>query len=152
MWEITNFCVCVSQCDGEPLLTEPEPAEHRGRPVQLQDHLAGVCGGLGLLEGPAAAGGHRPPLPGHRLLRQWGPAFLHQPAGAGALSKGWEEGCGRGSKINEWRSVFSFVCIEQKPRVLFLCCPHLILFIVVLTTSYDPVSKATQFKKYYKYF
>lgn len=79
--------LCVLQCDGEPLLTQPQPAEQRGRPVQLQDDLAGVCGGPGLLEGPAAARGHCPPLPGHRLLCQWGPAILHQPAGAGALRR-----------------------------------------------------------------
>lgn len=76
------------QRHGEPLFTEPQPAEQRGRPVELQNHLAGVCGGSGLLESPAAAGGHRPPLPGDRLLRQRGSSFLHQPAGAGALRGG----------------------------------------------------------------
>lgn len=85
---LKHFFLCRSQCDGEPLFTQPQLAEQRGRPVQLQDHLAGVCGGPGLLEGPAAAGGHRPPLPGYRLLCERGPAFLHQPAGAGALKEG----------------------------------------------------------------
>lgn len=75
----------LPQCHGEPLSPEPQPAEQRGRPVELQDHLAGVCGGSGLLEGPATAGGHCPPLIGHRLLRQRRPALLHQPAGACAL-------------------------------------------------------------------
>lgn len=84
--------MCVSQCHGEPLFTQPQPAEQRGRPVQLQDHLAGVCGGPGLLEGPAAASGHRPALPGDSVLRQRGPAFLHQPAGAGALREGGRRG------------------------------------------------------------
>lgn len=86
--------VRLPQRHGEPLFTQPQPAEQRGRPLQLQDHLAGVRGGSGLLEGPAAARRHRPPLAGHRLLRQWRPAFLHQPAGAGALK-------GRGGREEE---------------------------------------------------
>lgn len=75
------------QCHGEPLAPEPQPSEQRGCAVQLQDHLAGVCGGPGLLEGPVATGGHRLALPGHRLLRQRRSAVLHQSAGAGALRR-----------------------------------------------------------------
>lgn len=81
----------VSQCHGEPLFTEPQPAEQRGCPVQLPHHMAGVRGGPGLLEGPAAAGDHRPPLARDRLLRQRCAAFLQQSAGAGSL-RGWVGG------------------------------------------------------------
>ncbi len=84
---------CLSQRHGEPLFTQPKPAEQRGCAVQLQDHLAGVRGGSRLLEGPVTVGGYSSALPRHRLLRQRGPAFLHQPAGAGALRA--EQGGGR---------------------------------------------------------
>lgn len=99
--KLFSSSVRLPQRNGEPLFTQPQPAEQRGRPLQLQDHLAGVCGGSGLLEGPAAARRHRPPLTGHRLLRQRRPAFLHQPAGAGALKgqDGEEEGEAWGRKI-----------------------------------------------------
>lgn len=67
----------LAQCHGEPLSTKPQPAEQRGRSVQLSHHLAGVCGGPGLLEGPAAACGYCPSFPGHRILCQRGAALLH---------------------------------------------------------------------------
>lgn len=96
-----DCALCVSQRHGEPLFIEPQPAEQRGRPVQLPHHLAGVRGGPGLLEGPAAAGGHRPPLARDRLLRQRRAAFLQQPAGAGSLRGGMKTYERKWLKMNE---------------------------------------------------
>lgn len=74
-----------SQCDGEPFAAQSKPAEQRGCSVQLSLHLAGVCGGLGLLEGAAAAGGHCPSFSGHCLLCQWRTAIFCKSAGVGPL-------------------------------------------------------------------
>lgn len=69
------FSLLLPQCHGKSFSAQPEPAARRWSPVQLPDHVAGVCGGPGFLEGLALDLGHCFAVPGHCLLREWGVAL-----------------------------------------------------------------------------
>lgn len=70
----------LPQRHGEPLPAQSQPPARRRSPVQLPDHVAGVCGGPGLLEGLALDLGHCFAISGHRLLCERGVALRGQPA------------------------------------------------------------------------
>lgn len=81
------FPLLLSQCHGKPFPPQSQPAARWGGPVQLPNHVAGVCRGSGLLEGVALDLCHCSAVSWHRLLCEWGATLRGKPAWTGALEE-----------------------------------------------------------------
>lgn len=81
------FSLLLSQCYGEPFAPQSQPTARWRSPVQLPNHMAGVCRGSGFLEGFAVDLCHRFAVSWHCLLCEWGAPLRGKPARTGALKE-----------------------------------------------------------------